>query len=264
MNLNITSDIGQLPPVNAASLFSHTLVAQLGANIGQSAIGQGALNGAFLWRQIHKVVILRKNERAKTDAKFVNLLAHIREGVAWNGETNRTSQQRGNGDNYALSDYETLLTRRLPLLTKDDKTASTKFKDAPIVVGEKVLRDALNYRIAQNFVTKTKQRLELYHADDQYHGNSLNGVLQKRILRAPSNMTNDAIGMLPLVLGMRVMVTDNVAMCGGVTNGCQGILQNIKYELNEYNERRAVCVYVHVPGANIHALGLPHDVIPIL
>jgi hypothetical protein len=60
----------------------------------------------------------------------------------------------------------------------------------------------------------------------------------------------------------RVMVTDNVAMHGGVANGCQGILQNIKYEFNEYNERRAVCAYVHVPGANIHAPGLPHDVIP--
>jgi hypothetical protein len=99
MNLIITGDIGQLPPVNAASLFSHTLVAQLGANIGQSAIGQGALNGAFLWHQINKVVILQKNECAKTDPKFINLLAHIREDVAWNGEANRTSQQRGNGNN---------------------------------------------------------------------------------------------------------------------------------------------------------------------
>jgi hypothetical protein len=136
--------------------------------------------------------------------------------------------------------------------------------DALIVVGEKVLHDALNYSIVQNFAAKTKQRLELYHADDQYHGNPLKGALQKRMLGAPSNMTNNAVGMLPLVPGMRVMATDNVAMRGGVANGCQGILQNIKYELNEYNERRAMCTYVHVPGTNIHAPGLPYDVIPIL
>ena len=159
VNLIITGDIGQLFPMNAASLFSHTLVAQLGANVRQSAIGQGALNGAFLWRQINKVVILQKNEHAKTDPKFINLLARIRKGIAWNGETNHTPRQRQDGDNYALSDYETLLTRRLPLLIKNDKTVSTKFKDAPIVVGEKVLRDALNYIIVQNFATKTKQKL---------------------------------------------------------------------------------------------------------
>jgi hypothetical protein len=63
---------------------------------------------------------------------------------------------------------------------------------------------------------------------------------------------------------MRVMVTDNVAMCGGVANGCQGILKNIKYELNEYNERRAMHAYMHVPSTNIHAPGLPHNMIPIL
>ena len=120
------------------------------------------------------------------------------------------------------------------------------------------------YSIVQNFVTKTKQRLELYHADDQYHCNPLKGALQERMLRAPSNMTNNAVGMLPFVLGMRVMVTGNVAMCGGVANGCQGILKNIKYEVNEYNERRAMCTHVHVPSANIHAPGLPHEVIPIL
>ena len=84
------------------------------------------------------------------------------------------------------------------------------------------------------------------------------------MLRAPSNLTNDTLGVLPLVPGMKVMVTDNVAMRGGVANGCQGILQDIKYEINEYGERRAVCAYVHVPGSKVHAPGLPADVIPIL
>jgi len=84
------------------------------------------------------------------------------------------------------------------------------------------------------------------------------------MLRAPSNLTNDSLGVLPLVPGMKVMVTDNVVMRGGVTNGCQGILQDIKYEINEYNERKAVCAYVHVPGSKVHAPGLPANVIPIL
>ena len=49
-------------------------------------------------------------------------------------------------------------------------------------------------------------------------------------------------------------------------SGCTSlkILENIKYELNECNKRRAVCVYMHMPGTNIHTPGLPHSVIPIL
>ena len=61
VNLIITGDIGQLPPVNAASLFSHTLVDQLSTNITENPTGQGALNGAFLWRQLNKVIVLKKN-----------------------------------------------------------------------------------------------------------------------------------------------------------------------------------------------------------
>ena len=77
VNVIFTGDIGQLPPVNALSLFSHTLVNQINANISQTPMGQGALNGAFLWRQLNKVVILKKNERAKTDMPFVNLLSRV-------------------------------------------------------------------------------------------------------------------------------------------------------------------------------------------
>lgn len=58
VNLIITGDIGQLPPVNAASLFSHTLVQKIGTNVAQVPRGQEVLNGAFLWRQIDKVVVL--------------------------------------------------------------------------------------------------------------------------------------------------------------------------------------------------------------
>jgi hypothetical protein len=66
------------------------------------------------------------------------------------------------------------------------------------------------------------------------------------------------------VPGMKVMITDNIAMCGGVANGCKGILWEIKYEINEYGERWALCAYVHIPGSEVHTPGLPAIVIPIL
>jgi ATP-dependent DNA helicase PIF1 len=263
INLIITGDIGQLPPVNAASLFSHTLVTQLKANTGQTPIGQGALNGTFLWRQINKVVILKKNIKAEGDQPFINMLTRIRKGCAWNGVSSDKSLL-DNKNNYEVSDYETLLSRRLPILAKSDPKHVEEFSTAPIVVGERILRDALNDKIVQNFASSTNQQLHWYHADDRYNKAPLQDTLRKRMLRVPSNVTDDAIGMLPLVPGMKVMVTDNVAMHGGVTNGCQGTVNDIKYEINDYGERRAICAYVHIPGCRIHAPGLPSDIIPIL
>ena len=92
----------------------------------------------------------------------------------------------------------------------------------------------------------------------------MKGSLGTRILRAPSNMTDDAPGLLLLVLGMEVMITDNVAMCGGVANGCIGTFPDIKYGMNGHKQRRAVCAYVCVSGFNVHAPGISPSVIPIL
>lgn len=264
VNLVVTGDIGQLKPVNAASLFSHTLVEQLNANVAQTPKGQEALNGAFLWRQLNKVVVLKKNVRAKGDDAFINMLSRIREGRSWNNQKPHTHLQAGNGKNYTQSDYEVLLSRRLTLLAKANPRVIDKFKHAPIVVGEKVLRDALNNKIVEAYAQHTGQELCWYHADDRFHKAPLGNALRKRMLRAKSNITDDAIGMLPLIPGMKVMITDNLAMRGKVANGCEGIIKDIKYEINEYGHRRAICAYVLVPGAKINAPGLPPDIVPIL
>ena len=143
-----------------------------------------------------------------------------------------------------LSDYEVLLGRQLQLIMNKDKSMLEKFKDAKIVVGEKVLRDALNNRIVQGFADKTSQEMYYYHADDKFCNAPLKGALRKRMLRAQSNITDDVIGMLPLIPGMKLMITDNLAMQGGVANRCEGELLNVKYKNNEYAERRAVCAYI--------------------
>ena len=156
------------------------------------------------------------------------------------------------------------LGRGLQTLTDGKLEMAQKFKDAPIVVGEKVLRDSLNNRIVENFAKRTNHDVHWYHANDRYHRAPLASTLRNRMLRAKSNVTDDAIGMLPLVPGMKVMITDNIAMREKVANGCIGTLQDIKYEINAYNQCRAVCAYVHVPNAKIDAPNLPPDVVPVL
>jgi hypothetical protein len=91
---------------------------KLRRRLWSSAAGQEALNGAFLWRQLNKVVVLKKNVRAKGDDAFINMLSRIREGRSWNNQKPHTHLQAGNGKNYTQSDYEVLLSRRLTLLAK--------------------------------------------------------------------------------------------------------------------------------------------------
>jgi len=157
VNLIITGDMGQMPLVNTASLFSHKLVKQINMNMAQTPLGQELLNGAFLWCQLNKVIELRQNLRAKGDKQFINLLSRIRSGNAWNGVDKLTMVQTGTGKIY-VSDYQVLLGRCLQTLTRDKYEIAHKFKDVPIVVGEKTLRDSLNNKIVQNFAKKPIKR----------------------------------------------------------------------------------------------------------
>jgi hypothetical protein len=63
--------------------------------------------------------------------------------------------QKGTGENYTESDYETLLSRQLQVMINNHPKAAKKFKDTPIIVGEKVLRDALNNKISEGFATSS-------------------------------------------------------------------------------------------------------------
>jgi len=259
-----TGDMGQLRPVKAKSLFSHELVKKLTPNVGHTTYGQSALHGACLWRQINTVVELKKNWRAEKDPEFVNMLGRIRAGIAWNGSTPMNNAQRGDGRNYNQSDYDVLCGRQIQVMHARDPNTLRSFADAPVIVNEKVNRDALNLYAVQRFATKTRQDLQMYHSRDRYRRSALQGDDQARMWRVPSKVSKDSLGLLPLVPGMRVMVTENVATSSRVANGAEGILKDIKYELDDDGNRYAVCAYVHIPGCKLQAPGLPQEIVPIV
>ncbi|KAG1828293.1 hypothetical protein EV424DRAFT_1300315, partial [Suillus variegatus] len=111
-------DIGQLRPPKSNATYSYKLVKQLAPSISHTFRGQTALHGAFLWHQVDTVVELKKNWRAHEDAMFVALLERVRKG--------------------APEEFQ-------------------KFRDAPIVVTRKSLRDALNESKARQFALNTNQ-----------------------------------------------------------------------------------------------------------
>jgi ATP-dependent exoDNAse (exonuclease V) alpha subunit len=172
-----------------------------------------------------------------------------------------TDTKKGDGNNYTEADYTTIDSRRLQRLTKSEVE---RFKDAPIVVTRKSVRDALNSKIVKGFAEKTRQKLHLYHAQDRFQKRRLSDFQQERMWKVRSTFTKDALGQLPLVPGMRVMITENVAIGANVVNGAEGVLKDIKYEEDHEGRRFAVCAYVHISGCCLAAPGLEPEVVPIV
>src|SRR6267154_3242892 len=119
----------------------------------------------------------------------------------------------------------------------NDKNALHDFKDAPIVVKWKVVRDALNYCMVHCFAARMEQVMHQYYSEDKFNKTHLEGEEQERMWRVGSTHTKDALGILLLVPGMKVIVTNNVAIKFNIMNGAEGILKDIKYEVDEFGRR---------------------------
>ncbi|KAJ6622838.1 hypothetical protein B0H10DRAFT_1787476 [Mycena sp. CBHHK59/15] len=223
--------------------------------------GQLALFGAWMWRLVNNVVILRKNWRALSDPAYTNLLSRIHVGLAWNGFGFMSEKQAGVGINYTQSDFQTLLDRCLQCLSKEE---AATFEGAPIIVGTKVVRDTLNRELVKNFAHSKNVKMHFYHSKDRSQRQAASGVMQTRLWQVGSSVTNDSLGQLPLVTGMKAMVTENIAIKHHVVNGTEGIIMEIKYSTDSEGRRYATCVYVHIPGSGIKSDNLPVDVVPIV
>ncbi|KAG1871361.1 hypothetical protein DFJ58DRAFT_713870 [Suillus subalutaceus] len=105
-------------------------------------------------------------------------------------------------DENHLSDYEVLKTRML----NEIKT----FKDAPVIVTHKYLRDAINESKGRQF--------DMYCIRDKINGKDVMPEQQRRLWRLQTSNTNDAIGKLPLIPGMPVMITENAATSCKISN----------------------------------------------
>lgn len=265
MNMIFFGDMGQLPPVRNPSVFSERLVSKISVNTIESNQGQNGVSGAVCWRRIHRVVELKKNWRAHKDPRYVNLLMRVRSGIAWDGLQAMTEEQKGVGENYEKSDYMTIYDRLLTRLEEKSNRNVNFFADAPIIVATRKLRDALNSVKVEQFATQTGQNISYYCSRDSYKQKSVSDNVRLRdwLWRLDSSVTGDALSKLPLVPGMKVMITENIATSEKVVNGAEGILQYVRYDEVE-GVRYATCAYVLIEGSNIQVPGLPIGIVPIL
>ncbi|KAL6299051.1 hypothetical protein BKA93DRAFT_694648, partial [Sparassis latifolia] len=77
--------------------------------------------------------------------------------------------------------------------------------------------------------------------------------------------TRHRLGKIPLVIGMRVMISQNFDVNGGIVNGSIGILRKIRYTIDEFQQRHLVSCIVEVSDSDAQNLPyLPSHYIPVL
>lgn len=256
INLIFLGDFGQLKPVHDSALYAYELVGDLRSNVHQSIKGQTSLYGAYLWRRVHLVIKLQKNMRHAADPWYGQLLERVRQGRA------RTKS----GSNGELSDYDVLAKRQLNVLhdrASRGELDLDRFRDCPVIVADKELRDAINLAIAKTKARSLGSDLHYYAAVDKRESKVLDRTLREKLLCLKSTHTSDGLGMLPLFKGMKVMFTENIDISHQTVNGSEGTVREVKFVVDGDGYRVAQCVYVHVPGSGAKIPGVPVDVVPV-
>lgn len=251
VNVIFMGDFGQLKPPKQYALYAYELIQNPSFPEARSERGISALNGAFLWRQINSAVELVKNQRHANDEKYAKFLDRLRVGKC---ETTTTTE--------GLSDLAYISTRLMENQASN-KEVMEEFCDAPIIVGSKVLRDLLNSILIKYHARKRGVAVHPYFSHDVIDKKPATGRIQKHLWNISSTVNHDSFGVLALFIGMKVMVTDNLAFDSGIVNGREGIVTNIVYEEDELARRYAKVVYVYIEGCGIALSGLERDVVPI-
>ena len=246
-----TGDFGQLKPVRDPPLYSHSLVSNPDLEACRGKSGISALMGVYLWRRVKTVVLLKLNQRQSQDNVYAELLSRVRRGEA------RTISTLANSTDYAV-----LKTRYADRVTSIDPASLSAFRDAPIIVGRKRLRDLLNLRIMGHHARALTAEVHLYNARDRITGHDISDEERQILWKLSSTVTHDSLGKIPLFPGMKVMVQENLAFSNRVVNGSEGTVKDIIFE-EEDGVRYPVVVYVHIPGAGNICSNAVDDIVPI-
>ena len=75
--------------------------------------------------------------------------------------------------------------------------------------------------------------MHVYHASDTLSSHQVSAHLRRVLWALPSNKCGEMLGKLPLFIGMRVMITENLSINNGIVNGAEGTVEGIKYHTDE-------------------------------
>lgn len=227
-NIIFAGDFAQLKPVNQKRLFSRMETKRMATTQGQENIF-----GKLLWLSVRTVFILTEvmRQAGVENEDFVQLLARLREGEC------------------TQDDYSKLNARVLKNAKQD--LSDPAWANAPIIVFDNRVKDALNERAAKAYALRTRQQLHWYYSTDTWSGKEVaDNAMMNALGRLHSGRTQQRLGRIPLVLGMPVIISQNYDVEAGVVNGCVGTLKKVRYRLDASGRRHATSCVVYAPNTD--------------
>ncbi|KAJ7128753.1 hypothetical protein C8R43DRAFT_855114, partial [Mycena crocata] len=105
--------------------------------------------------------------------------------------------------------------------------------------------------MTQAFAAATGQEFAVYYSEDAVGRKNNKTILRSRNVEDAwstpiKSHAQDLSGRLPLVLGMPILIVDNMAVELGISNGSGGTLVNLGYEIRE-GKRYAIWAEVDLP-----------------
>ncbi|KAJ3537287.1 hypothetical protein NM688_g6714 [Phlebia brevispora] len=239
-------DFAQLPPVGETRLFGPFDTGN-SKNTTNTRKELGVL-GKLLWLSVNTVVNLTEPMRQSGvhNQRFVDLLSRLRTG------------------NCTDDDYTLLCTRIMRTKLTDDE--KLQWRDAPAIVYDNATKDALNIRAVHAFARAKGSEPVWYSCTDKHKRRVLaDPVLKSRLRDMHSGQTKGLLGSIPLIPGMKVIVTKNFDVVAGVVNGSVGVLRDVRYHTNAAEEKNISSCLVAVPDADQHQMSEAQtDEVPIL
>ena len=146
--------------------------------------------------------------RHAEDTAFQKMLERVRNGVA------------------SDEDIKQLGQRQLDKL----QLSSQQLEQMTFIVERNALRSLINLRYLQHYSSVVKRPLQFLLATDKLRDTGADAALWIPLLRSlPDNQTENLMGKLPVVIGMQVLIKDNLFTELGIANGTQGTLLDMLY-----------------------------------
>ncbi|KAF5334184.1 hypothetical protein D9611_014514 [Ephemerocybe angulata] len=255
INVIFLGDFFQLAPPKQSPVYAYKLVRNPSFVEARSSVGIDAISGAYLWRQVKEVTILKQTKRHEGDPLLSKILSLIRCRQCIDSTGRQTTID-------GLTAVEHIRRRDFEHVARTDPAAILSFEDAPVIVGTKIIRDLLNTTMLAAHATRISSKVHIYYSDDKIKNEKVSENVALLLWSLPANSTKDAFGQLPMFIGMRVMITENISVEYKVVNGSEGTISDIQY-FEEEGRRYARVVYVRVHASHVHAPGLEAGIVPI-
>ena len=108
---------------------------------------------------------------------------------------------------------------------------------SPIICYTNLVRDAHDIKAAKSFARAANYSFHFYYSIDTCGHGSKKNLLQNEAAHAawasPVKAARDLSGRLPLIPGMPVFLTENIATGLGLSNGSEGTLVSVKYQVHD-------------------------------